>query len=133
MISNQKPAGINEECCLLAVLSGVLLFLSFPKYGSGWLAWIAFVPLFSLCGRLLQLLRVSFRFYHRNCQLYRNNLLDCICSYKLWLFAFISWYYIDVAPGLLSKYLHSFVCRRNCLFPGKSCPLYSSACFVGLF
>jgi apolipoprotein N-acyltransferase len=30
----------------LAVLSGVLLFLSFPKYGSGLIAWVTFVPLF---------------------------------------------------------------------------------------
>jgi apolipoprotein N-acyltransferase len=29
-----------------AVCSGVLLFLSFPKYGSGLFAWIAFIPLF---------------------------------------------------------------------------------------
>ncbi len=30
----------------LALASGVLLFLSFPKYGSGYLAWIALIPLF---------------------------------------------------------------------------------------
>ena len=29
-----------------AVLSGFLIFLSFPKYGCGLLAWIAFIPLF---------------------------------------------------------------------------------------
>lgn len=29
-----------------AVLSGFLLFLSFPKYGSGFIAWIAVIPLF---------------------------------------------------------------------------------------
>jgi apolipoprotein N-acyltransferase len=29
-----------------AALSGILLFLSFPKYGSGVLAWVALVPLF---------------------------------------------------------------------------------------
>ena len=29
----------------LAVLSGMLLAFSFPKYGVGLLAWIAFVPL----------------------------------------------------------------------------------------
>ena len=31
---------------VLAVLSGLLLFLSFPKYGSGILAWVALIPLF---------------------------------------------------------------------------------------
>lgn len=31
---------------LLAALSGFLLFLSFPKFGSGYFAWIAFIPLF---------------------------------------------------------------------------------------
>jgi apolipoprotein N-acyltransferase len=30
----------------LAVLSGFLFFLSFPKYGTGLFAWIAFIPLF---------------------------------------------------------------------------------------
>lgn len=29
-----------------AVASGILLFLSFPKYGSGYLVWIALIPLF---------------------------------------------------------------------------------------
>jgi apolipoprotein N-acyltransferase len=41
--TESKPFMINV---FFAVLSGVLLFLSFPKYGSGWLAWIAFIPLF---------------------------------------------------------------------------------------
>lgn len=31
---------------VLAVLSGLLLFLSFPKYGCGLIAWVAFIPLF---------------------------------------------------------------------------------------
>jgi apolipoprotein N-acyltransferase len=37
-ISDKKP--------LLAVFSGLLLFLSFPKYGSGIMAWAALIPLF---------------------------------------------------------------------------------------
>lgn len=37
---------LTKDSIFLAVLSGLLLFLSFPKYGSGWLAWIALVPLF---------------------------------------------------------------------------------------
>ena len=36
----------TRDTVFLAVLSGMLLFLSFPKYGSGLLAWIAFIPLF---------------------------------------------------------------------------------------
>ncbi|MFZ1035975.1 MAG: hypothetical protein WAN57_02095, partial [Smithella sp.] len=36
----------TRDTVFLAVLSGRLLFLSFPKYGSGLLAWIAFIHLF---------------------------------------------------------------------------------------
>jgi apolipoprotein N-acyltransferase len=38
--------GLTRETVFLAVLSGFLLFLSFPKYGGGVFAWIAFIPLF---------------------------------------------------------------------------------------
>ena len=34
-----------ENEILLAILSGLLLFLSFPKYGFGAMAWVAFIPL----------------------------------------------------------------------------------------
>ncbi len=37
---------LSWDAIFLAVISGVLLFFSFPKYGSGWLAWIALIPLF---------------------------------------------------------------------------------------
>lgn len=37
---------LNLRTIALAVASGVLLFLSFPKYGSGFIAWIALIPLF---------------------------------------------------------------------------------------
>jgi apolipoprotein N-acyltransferase len=37
---------ITRSAICLAVLSGLLLFLSFPKYGSGFIVWVAFVPLF---------------------------------------------------------------------------------------
>lgn len=36
----------TRNTAFLAAISGLLLFLSFPRYGSGWLAWIAFIPLF---------------------------------------------------------------------------------------
>jgi apolipoprotein N-acyltransferase len=39
------PGGLSKNI-LLSVFSGILLFLSFPKYGSGILAWIALIPLF---------------------------------------------------------------------------------------
>ena len=36
---------IDSRSIFFALLSGVLLFLSFPKFGLGFMAWIAFVPL----------------------------------------------------------------------------------------
>ena len=48
--SNDLQSGsirlFTRNTLFLAVISGVLLFLSFPKFGSGWFAWIAFIPLF---------------------------------------------------------------------------------------
>ncbi|OPY82398.1 MAG: Apolipoprotein N-acyltransferase [Smithella sp. PtaU1.Bin162] len=37
---------LTSKAVFLAAISGALLFLSFPKYGSGMLAWIALIPLF---------------------------------------------------------------------------------------
>lgn len=37
---------LNWNSLFLAAFSGMLLFLSFPKYGSGLIAWIALIPLF---------------------------------------------------------------------------------------
>ena len=37
---------ILRKKLMLAVSSGLLLFLSFPKYGSGIMAWVALIPLF---------------------------------------------------------------------------------------
>ena len=37
---------ISKRKLMLAVLSGLLLFLSFPKYGNGIVAWAALIPLF---------------------------------------------------------------------------------------
>jgi apolipoprotein N-acyltransferase len=57
---SQKPTSL--ECCsdksltvksvLLATLSGLLLLFSFPPYGTGYLAWVALIPLyFSIQGQ----------------------------------------------------------------------------------
>ena len=43
LTSNKAP---TWNAIFLAAASGVLLFLSFPKYGSGYLSWIALIPLF---------------------------------------------------------------------------------------
>ena len=47
-ILNQKNNTLRQftNNIFWAVLSGFLLFLSFPKFGSGLFAWIAFIPLF---------------------------------------------------------------------------------------
>ncbi|MEN6622652.1 MAG: apolipoprotein N-acyltransferase [Smithella sp.] len=37
---------LTSNTIFLAALSGILLFLSFPKYGSGFITWIALIPLF---------------------------------------------------------------------------------------
>ncbi|MDI6776346.1 MAG: apolipoprotein N-acyltransferase [Syntrophales bacterium] len=37
--------GINKNAFVLAAASGILLFLSFPKFGMGIFAWVALVPL----------------------------------------------------------------------------------------
>ena len=41
-----RGACIDSGTLFRALLSGLLFFLSFPKFGTGLLAWIAFVPLF---------------------------------------------------------------------------------------
>ena len=38
--------GIDIRTLFSALLSGALIFLSFPKFGAGIPAWVAFVPLF---------------------------------------------------------------------------------------
>lgn len=47
-VTHQKNSIVKAGAMnvFFAVLSGILLFLSFPKYGSGWFAWIALIPLF---------------------------------------------------------------------------------------
>jgi apolipoprotein N-acyltransferase len=45
MIIPGARSGIDRRTIFLALLSGLLLFLSFPKFGTGLFAWIAFVPL----------------------------------------------------------------------------------------
>lgn len=42
----KQNLNIAPKNLMIAVVSGLLLFLSFPKYGSGILAWIALIPLF---------------------------------------------------------------------------------------
>jgi len=45
-IQSGKISLFSRDTFFLAVSSGLLLFLSFPRYGSGLLAWIALIPLF---------------------------------------------------------------------------------------
>jgi apolipoprotein N-acyltransferase len=44
--SSMSNSALTWNSIFLAVASGILLFLSFPKYGSGLLAFIALIPLF---------------------------------------------------------------------------------------
>jgi len=43
---SKDSGGLAADAVLTAALSGILLFLSFPKYGFGFIAWIALIPLF---------------------------------------------------------------------------------------
>lgn len=36
---------MNKKSIILSLVSGLLLFLSFPKYGHAVFAWVALVPL----------------------------------------------------------------------------------------
>lgn len=40
-----EPLKTSISSLLLAVLSGFILFFSFPKFGTGWAAWISLIPL----------------------------------------------------------------------------------------
>ena len=53
-LSDNKLTGYS---IFFALLSGILLFLSFPKFGLGFIAWIAFVPLFIALRNIISLWR----------------------------------------------------------------------------
>jgi apolipoprotein N-acyltransferase len=55
--SNKKLSG---HSIFFALLSGILLFLSFPKFGLGFIAWIAFVPLFIALREVVSFRRAFF-------------------------------------------------------------------------
>ena len=46
-----KDNNYNWTSIFLAIVSGVMLFLSFPRYGCGIVAWFAFIPLLSALKR----------------------------------------------------------------------------------
>jgi len=41
-----QSLNVTKDTFVLSFTSGILLFLSFPKYGFGFIAWVALVPLF---------------------------------------------------------------------------------------
>jgi apolipoprotein N-acyltransferase len=55
--SNKK---MDRHSIYFALLSGILLFLSFPKFGLGIIAWIAFVPLFIALRNVVSMRRALF-------------------------------------------------------------------------
>src|SRR5665647_1849050 len=62
--SQVKPDAPNKKLSghsiFFALLSGILLFLSFPKFGLGFIAWIAFVPLFIALREIVSFRRALF-------------------------------------------------------------------------
>ncbi|MEE9912561.1 MAG: apolipoprotein N-acyltransferase [Deltaproteobacteria bacterium] len=55
--SNKKTSDghLRGQSIFLALFSGILIFLSFPKFGLGFIAWIAFVPLFMALRNVISL------------------------------------------------------------------------------
>ena len=52
MYNSMKKFSGSFNNSALAVSSGILLFLSFPKYGNGMVAWVAVIPLFAALQRV---------------------------------------------------------------------------------
>lgn len=119
--------GIDKKTCFWAFLSGALIFLSFPKFGTGILAWMAFVPLF----HALQEKRIS-----------QGLLTGFIAGFSAYIGIFywiasvvVNYGYLPVAVGiavmlLLSAYLALYVALFAAgvvYFNRKDIPLVFSA------
>lgn len=119
--------GIDIRTLFSALLSGTLIFLSFPKFGSGILAWVAFVPLFhALQGKGVgQGLMTGFA----------AGFSACIGIFYWIAFVVVNYGYLPVAAGiavmlLLAAYLALYVALFSAgivCFSQRGIPLICSA------
>jgi apolipoprotein N-acyltransferase len=122
--------GINIKTLFYALLSGTLIFLSFPKFGSGILAWVAFVPLFhALQGKgFSQGLMTGFA----------AGFIACIGIFYWIAFVVVNYGYLPILAGiavmlLLSAYLAIYVALFSAgvvYFSRREIPLIFSAPFL---
>jgi apolipoprotein N-acyltransferase len=121
--SNKKLSGYS---IFFALFSGILLFLSFPKFGLGFIAWIAFVPLFIVLRDVVSIRRALFLGWI-------TGLTACIgiiywITYVVWNYGHLPLYLGVTIMLLLACYLSVYIAlfAAGIVYFRKKTPL----CFI---